>query len=83
MYHKHNGQNYYFMRNIDKLPSAFNFQWLMYDKFKTCKLQNCIQEVLCCFDWNRFEKLTSLMSDIKAMDLELINLIDHDTTKIF
>jgi hypothetical protein len=36
-----------------------------------------------CFNWNNFEKLTELMNDVFEMDLELINLIDHDTTKIY
>jgi len=36
-----------------------------------------------CFDWKNFEKLTELISEIHTMDLELINLIDHDTTEFF
>lgn len=81
--HKHNGKKYAFIREIDKLPSSFNFQWLVYDMFSSCGLQECIKSVFCCFNWDNFEKLTDLMQEITEMDLELINLIDHDTTKIF
>lgn len=36
-----------------------------------------------CFNWENFDQITMLMKDIKTKDLEMINMIDHDTTKIF
>ena len=55
---------------------------MLYDIFSKCRLENCLKDIT-CFNWDNFEKLTELMQEITEMDLELINLIDHDTTKFF
>ena len=55
---------------------------MLYDLFAKCRLEDCIKAST-CFNWHKFEKMTELMQYITDMDLELINLIDHDTTRIF
>jgi len=42
-----------------------------------------LKAVTPCFNWENFDQITMLMKDIKTKDLEMINMIDHDTTKIF
>ena len=85
-FHKHNHKKYKFMsslKNISSFDGTFNFFWFMHDTFKVCRLQNCFKAVTPCFNWENFDGVTELMVEIKEKDLEMINMIDHDTTKIF
>ena len=87
--HKHNEPKYKFMnklKDISVWDGTFNFYWYFHDKFKACKLQGFFKGCTswcCCFDWDRFDKKTALMKELKTMETELINLIDHDATKVF
>ena len=86
VFHKHNHAKYRFMNSLSDIPSidgVFNFFWYVHDRLKSCRLQNCFKFATPCFKWDNFDKVTALMKEFKTMDLELINLIDHDTTKIF
>lgn len=72
------------LKDIPSWDGTFNCVWYTYDSLKKCKLQKCFKCLTSpCFNWANFDKVTKLMKEIKTMDLELINLIDHDTTKIF
>ena len=71
------------LKEISSLDGSFNFFWYTYDSLKRCKLQKCFKRLTPCFDWANFDKVTALMKEIQTMDLELINLIDHNTSKIF
>jgi hypothetical protein len=86
-FHKHNNPKYKFMSSLANIPSiegTFNFFWYTHDLLKSCKLNKCFKFLTKpCFKWKNFERITTLMKEIKTMDLELINLIDHDTAKIF
>lgn len=86
-FHKHNNPKYKFMaslKNIPRLDGTFNFFWYVHDKLKSCRLHNCFKSLTAsCFKWDNFDRITALMKEIKSLDLELINLIDHDTTKVF
>ena len=85
-HHKHNSDKYKFMSGLSYISShdgVFNFFWYYHDMLKSCRLNGCFRCFTPCFKWNQFDKTTALMKEIKSMDLELINLIDHDTTKIF
>ena len=85
-FHKHNHIKYNFMgslTNISSINGTFNFFWYLHDKLKTCGFHKCLKAVTPCFNWENFDQITALMKDIKSKDLEMINMIDHDTTKIF
>ena len=82
VFHKHNHKKYAFMKslkNIHSLDGMFNFFWYAHDFLKQCKLHECFKfSTACVFNWENFDKIAALMREIKSMDLELINLIDHD-----
>ena len=72
------------LTNIPTIDGIFNLFWYIHDKLKKCRLHNCFKFLTSkCFKWDNFDRITALMKEMKTMDLELINLIDHDTTKVF
>lgn len=74
------------LKDIPSLDGSFNCAWYIHDSlrnFKLQKLQRCLKRLTPCIDWPNFDKVTALMKEIETMDLELINLIDHNTSKIF